>query len=672
MRNRNNEKGKESPAEERPERPKEVSAPKTTENRDMISILLNATTDPAFLVDRDGVVVAVNATGAQDSGKGTDEITGSCIFDLVPLPSRKRHESLLARVVHTGQPVRFHGVKKGEFDVSMYPVFGAEGRVTRLLVVYRNTTELNGADHRLRHIEDGFRTAIEYSNDGVVIMQGDRHVYVNRKFFEMLGYESVEEIIGKTHYLTVHPDDRERVTDFNRKRQGHDEAPAKYEFRAIRKDGSVIYIEASSASITYLGKPASLAYLRDITERKKTEALLAESEKRYRNLVENALVGVYQTTLDGDILYANETCLRILGFTALEEIKSGGVRAFYPNRRDRGAFLSLLKQTGKVDSYEAQFVNKTGESVPVLLNATVESDIITSMIMDLTAYKRKTLALQESKARYRILAENVSDVILTMDMNLNFTFISPSVEQLRGAAADQAPIRTLRDALTPSSYDTVMTAFRDELAKGDKEQNEPFGFRALELEYIRCDRSTRWVEAKASFLRDAGDRPTGILAVVRDITHRKEAEKELAMKSLRLEEVNTALKVLLEQRERDKTEVEENILFNVKNLISPYVDSLKRRHLDAEQRAYLDVLETNLNNIISPFAKRLTSLHERLTPAEIRVADFIRDGKSVKEIAEMFGVSENAINVHRQHIRNKLGLTNRKINLRTHLLSITK
>ncbi len=110
----------------------------------------------------------------------------------------------------------------------------------------------------------------------------------------------------------------------------------------------------------------------------------------------------------------------------------------------------------------------------------------------------------------------------------------------------------------------------------------------------------------------------------------------------------------------------------MKNLISPYVDSLKRRHLDAEQRAYLDVLETNLNNIISPFAKRLTSLHERLTPAEIRVADFIRDGKSVKEIAEMFGVSENAINVHRQHIRNKLGLTNRKINLRTHLLSITK
>jgi DNA-binding NarL/FixJ family response regulator len=151
----------------------------------------------------------------------------------------------------------------------------------------------------------------------------------------------------------------------------------------------------------------------------------------------------------------------------------------------------------------------------------------------------------------------------------------------------------------------------------------------------------------------------------------EERTKELRMKSLSLEEVNTALKVLLEQREKDKNELEDKILFNVRKLILPYCSSLKQRQLDDEQRTYLDVLETNLKNIISPFAKRLTSIHENFTPLEIKVADFIRDGKTVKEIAAAFGVSESAINLHRQHIRNKLGLNNQKINLRTYLLSLT-
>ena len=94
--------------------------------------------------------------------------------------------------------------------------------------------------------------------------------------------------------------------------------------------------------------------------------------------------------------------------------------------------------------------------------------------------------------------------------------------------------------------------------------------------------------------------------------------------------------------------------------------------MDDEQRTYLDVLETNLKNIISPFAKKLTSIHENFTPQEIRVADLIRDGKTVKEIALTFSVSETTINAHRQHIRNKLGLSNQKISLKTYLLSLAQ
>jgi DNA-binding NarL/FixJ family response regulator len=195
-----------------------------------------------------------------------------------------------------------------------------------------------------------------------------------------------------------------------------------------------------------------------------------------------------------------------------------------------------------------------------------------------------------------------------------------------------------------------------------------------------------WWNFKFPFQDASGQRYVGGIGV--DITERKTIEeqlkdyqehleklvegrtKELRMKSLSLEEVNTALKVLLEQREKDKIELEDKIQFNVRQLILPYLESLKQRQLDDEQITYLDVLETNLKNIISPFAKKLTSIQENFTPQEIKVADFIREGKTVKEIAVAFGVSESAINLHRQHIRNKLGLNNQKINLRTYLMSL--
>ncbi len=203
------------------------------------------------------------------------------------------------------------------------------------------------------------------------------------------------------------------------------------------------------------------------------------------------------------------------------------------------------------------------------------------------------------------------------------------------------------------------------------EPRDPFKSQTFEIEYVRSDGSQGWAEVKASFLRDSGGKPTGILGVTRDITKRKEAEEELRIKSRSLEEVNTALKVLLEQRgKRQDCARREYPLQREKTCSAVSGETLKQKRLNEEQQSYLDVLETNLNNIVSPFAKRLTSIHEGLTPQEIKVADFIRNGKSVKEIAAALGVSKNSINRHRQHIRNKLGLNNQKINLRSHLLSL--
>jgi DNA-binding CsgD family transcriptional regulator len=161
-----------------------------------------------------------------------------------------------------------------------------------------------------------------------------------------------------------------------------------------------------------------------------------------------------------------------------------------------------------------------------------------------------------------------------------------------------------------------------------------------------------------------------------EVEERRRAEKtlrrreiELEAQSQHLEEVNTALRVLLKQRGEDKNELQGNVLSNVKELVGPYLDQLKKSRMSTRQQTLLRILESNLNNIVSPFLSRLSTRFLNLTPTEIRVINLIKEGKTNKEIAELLLISKNTVLFHRHNIRGKLNLKNTKINLRTHLLT---
>ncbi|MGD0282686.1 MAG: response regulator [Dissulfurispiraceae bacterium] len=148
------------------------------------------------------------------------------------------------------------------------------------------------------------------------------------------------------------------------------------------------------------------------------------------------------------------------------------------------------------------------------------------------------------------------------------------------------------------------------------------------------------------------------------------AHKEVSERTSELYNANIALRVLLKQREEDKNELEEKILSNVKELIMPLVEELKKSGLSSKYRSYLGLLESNLLEIVSPFSVKLSSKYANLTNKEILVADFIKRGKSTKEIAGILDVSKGTIDSHRNNIRKKLGLNSSKTNLRTYLSSI--
>ena len=224
----------------------------------------------------------------------------------------------------------------------------------------------------------------------------------------------------------------------------------------------------------------------------------------------------------------------------------------------------------------------------------------------------------------------------------------------------------------------------------------------------RKDGTTFYVQFTATMFKDASGKPSYMFGSFFDITERKQAEKELNKaydelernveqrtielmntnkrltkeienrkrtesalkeKTINLEETNTALKVLLENRRADRTEVEESMLLNVKELLEPFMVKLKQSGLSSRQITIVDVIDSNLKDITSPFARKFSSKQHSLTPTELKVANFIKHGKCSKEVASVLNLSLKTVKNHRGNIRKKLNLTNKRINLRSYLLS---
>jgi DNA-binding CsgD family transcriptional regulator/putative methionine-R-sulfoxide reductase with GAF domain len=177
-------------------------------------------------------------------------------------------------------------------------------------------------------------------------------------------------------------------------------------------------------------------------------------------------------------------------------------------------------------------------------------------------------------------------------------------------------------------------------------------------------------QREENFLSAVADTLAGIIELINTQQKLKERGKELEITGKDLEEVNTALRVLLKKRDEDKLELEENFLFNIKQLVKPYLEKLKNSSLDEKQHAYLNILESNIDDIISPMARKLGVRYLSLSASEMQVANLVMDGKRTKEIAMLLNLSDKTIEVHRKNIRKKLGLKNKKLNLRTHLLSL--
>jgi len=278
----------------------------------------------------------------------------------------------------------------------------------------------------------------------------------------------------------------------------------------------------------------------------------------------------------------------------------------------------------------------------------------------------REVAFLEKEEIYRLIVNNVFTPIIYYDLNGNVLLINSVGAKNLGGTVDDFIGKSVYE-IFPKVAHIHMERIRQAMEQGYEKKFE---------DSIELSQGKKWFLTSIQPVKSDKAKAVAVLMISMDITDRKQAEqalegkkKELELKTLELEEINTALRVLLRKREEDKSELEENMSFSVKDLIMPYLEKLKNTVSDQREMSYLDIIESNLNRIVSPFMTPKSSKFYNLTPTQIHVANLVKQGKRTKEIAEILNLSTSTIDTHRDNIRRKIGITNKKINLRSYLLS---
>jgi len=335
--------------------------------------------------------------------------------------------------------------------------------------------------------------------------------------------------------------------------------------------------------------------------------------------------------------------------------------------QDREEIKKRLLRNGRYRNMEVRHQVKGGKMLQCLQSAeliTIDDErYIITVVVDITERKMMEERLRENEEKYRQLFDNAPAGIYQIDyqtgrfLNVNDVFCKYS-----GLNREELTSFTAFNFLTEESK-KLFYARLEQIHQGIKVPE------AVEYEALNIKGELLYLQLHTRFIHDSEGHVVGADVVIHDITERKQAEDELKSFAEDLEEANITLRVLMNQRDEDKQEIEEKLQTNMRDLVMPYLRKLKRLNLDGRSKNYLDILESNLNEVLSPFMKNLQSSFNHLTPQEMQIVSLIKKGKKTKEISEMLNASTKTIATHRNNLRKKLNLRNSKINLRSYLLS---
>ncbi len=551
----------------------------------------------------------------------------------------------------------------------------------------------------LRENEEGYRAIVEKIDEGIFVHDGAHYKYMNERVCDICGYAK-EELYGMHLLDFIYPDDRDYVANIIRKRAAGERVPSPYRVRIIRKDGDMRHVEVAVAGMMYKNEFAFLVAVRDISGYVMVEMALQESEDRFRRLAENAREMIFRASLfDYRYEYVSPSSYDIVGY-APEDFYTGTINAEKMVHPDFAEYFREQKRRllkGEVpELYEYKIIHRNGRERWLHAKCVLIPDengqpaALEGIITDITDLKNleedlrmhrdhlgelveeRTRELRqeikkrkEKEEQYLSLIESVKEWIWETDAGFSITYVSPRLTDILGYAPEEVIGRSPFDLMPEREGKRLQRLTR-------KVRN----LISVEATAFHKQGQPYFIEINGRPFFDETGAALGFRGSCNDITERKilidslkKREQELASKSESLQEVNAALKVLFKQKEQDMRAFEENMVSNLRKMVLPYIGKMQKTVLDSKHKSYVDIIENNLNQIISPFLNRLASFN--FTPREMEVVLLIKEGRTTKAMAEIMGVAPSAIDSHRNNIRKKFGLNKRKINLRTYIMSLT-
>jgi len=537
---------------------------------------LDSMGDAIHVVDIDLRLILFNKTFERwnkELGLET-EVLGQNVFEVFPFLSdgvRDEYDWVFKnRKILTTEESNVVAGKKIITETRKIPIC-VDDKVSWIVTVIRDITDRKKADEALRESEEKYRLVVENANEGIIVTQDGRIRLSNPRASHFTGY-SMDELTSRPFPDFVHPDDHEMVMQHHLSRLRGEETPEAYVFRLINKNGGIRWIEIRGVRISWEDRPASLSFLRDITERKLVEEALRQRVEEMTALntfgqqvgsslslvrvVEAALEGIFAAVApDLALLFVLEGDKLILQGAHLENSKS---------------------------AFKAPGVHRVGECLC-------------------------GLAVSEGKAVY------------SRKMRSDHRCTLPECKEAGLLSFASLPLR---------SGDKIIGV----LGLASREERD-FEKQANFLESLSSQVA---IALQNAALYEEVQRYSTKLE--KNILERKKVEQtlrerevELKEQSTHLEEVNAALKVLLKRREEDRIELAESVQVNVGELILPYLEKLQKSQMQPHQTTLTRILELHLKDIVSPFTAKLSSRFIKLTPTEIKLANLIKDGRTNKE-----------------------------------------
>jgi PAS domain S-box-containing protein len=799
--------------------------------------------DVAYEADSSGNVIYANKLAEMITGMALKDILNKSFLPLFTKQSQEIAMDVYQRTLLGESPeyeLTFVNGRTCHFKNE--PLRDTEDNIVGVFGIARDITERKQAEEALRHTEEKYRLLIDSSDNPITVFDRDgRLILINMKGAKNLG-AMPEDLVGKSMH-EIFPYRADILLERNRRIM--ESGTGQYFEDAIElpsgkrwfwsnlqpvksPEGKIHAVQIISYDITerrraeealrraheeleqrVQERTAELEVVnkelkKGIHERTLTEDALKDSEEKYRTILESMEEGYYEVDVLGNFTFFNDSMCRILGYSK-DELMGMNNRQFMDQENAKKAFevFNRVYTTGQPDKgADWRILKKDGAKRDIEVSVSLRKNKenapagFRGVARDITERREVEDAIRKSESKYRLLAENMSDIIWSLDLKGRLTYISPSVENSLGFTPEEAVQQPLNRIFTPASRKTVIKNI-SEMLKNEKSGTPAKVPKTLELEYIHKDGSTVKAELVCTALRDKDGKMIGFTGMTRDITKRKRAEErlrdsektaralinaptdsallidaegtvidineiaaqrlkttvdgikgkciydffpqdvselrkkragqvistgasvrfedmrfgrhmdsrifpvfdstgrvtrlavfgsditdrklteealkireqELEIKNKILEETNIALKVLLQKKEAYKVEFENKVLSNVKELVIPYLGRLKSTLSDETSKTYLNILESNLKDIISPFLQRLSINNSNLTPAQIQVANLVKDGKTTREMADLLCISEKTIQDHRKSIRKKLGIINKKVNLKSYLLA---